>query len=589
MTMRPNWIIGLLLPLCLALVGPVHGQSDFATEVDLRPLSEIAVNTSGRLKSLGSHANAMMDAVSGPRKIGGREPLFTYLDMMFRPETYEDADVIYVKNKAVRQQIIGAFKQQVEDRPEILEVQPDLMSRMDSFKATGLISPTLLVDPSLSTLLARLKLDLIRSASQIETIESATRIMRPEVLAFTLRVIPPPGSSTKERWRSITSAMLVPGQGEQASTLQPQVTLGGLDAAQQDRIARAWYDLGTAWVGGDAPGVNDAAARFQVELAGVNPELYPDRDRLAWESWYFRSDQLTRIWLVYMLSVILLLLGLVYQWRWARWSGMSVFLIALVLQTGAVMLRWYISGRWPNANMFEAVTTSAWFGAVGALILEMLVWRTRMRTILALAAATTSMFALMAANFLPVYLNPNIDNMMPVLHDIWLYIHTNVIIFSYVLIFMAAISAFLYMVHRLFRGAPTYAKVGGAASLVLGTGAGSTDDGSEERAHARRARLGETLDGVTMLLMELSFVLLWAGLVMGAIWADHSWGRPWGWDPKEVFALNTFIIFAILVHVRLKVHDKGFWTALLAMIGAGVMLFNWIVINYVIVGLHSYA
>jgi len=100
---------------------------------------------------------------------------------------------------------------------------------------------------------------------------------------------------------------------------------------------------------------------------------------------------------------------------------------------------------------------------------------------------------------------------------------------------------------------------------------------------------GVVLDAVTMVLMELSFVLLWAGLVMGAIWADHSWGRPWGWDPKENFALCTFILFLLLVHVRIKVKDKGLWTAVLAVAGCGVMLFNWIVINFIVSGLHSYA
>jgi ABC-type transport system involved in cytochrome c biogenesis permease subunit len=105
----------------------------------------------------------------------------------------------------------------------------------------------------------------------------------------------------------------------------------------------------------------------------------------------------------------------------------------------------------------------------------------------------------------------------------------------------------------------------------------------------RSERTGEVLDGVTMLLMKLSFILLWAGIAMGAIWADHSWGRPWGWDPKEVFALNTFVVFAVLVHVRYRALDKGLWTALLAVVGAAVMLFNWIVINFVITGLHSYA
>ena len=92
-----------------------------------------------------------------------------------------------------------------------------------------------------------------------------------------------------------------------------------------------------------------------------------------------------------------------------------------------------------------------------------------------------------------------------------------------------------------------------------------------------------------MVLVELAFIMLWTGLVMGAIWADHSWGRPWGWDPKEVFALNTFLIFLVLIHVRLKVRDKAFWTAILAVVGFEVMMFNWIVVNFVISGLHSYA
>jgi cytochrome c-type biogenesis protein CcsB len=236
------------------------------------------------------------------------------------------------------------------------------------------------------------------------------------------------------------------------------------------------------------------------------------------------------------------------------------------------MLRWYISGRWPNSNMFEAVTTAAWMGTALAAVAEVLLRRTAMRGIVALGASVTSMVALMAAYLLPVQLNPNISNMMPVLHDVWLYIHTNVIIFSYALIFMAAVSSAAYLAWRLAGNGPAYARVGGAGQAL-----------------APAASLGETLDGVTMLLTEVSFVMLWAGIVMGAIWADHSWGRPWGWDPKEVFALNTFIVFALLIHVRWKARDKGMWTAVLAVVGAAVMLFNWIVINFVISGLHSYA
>ena len=206
-----------------------------------------------------------------------------------------------------------------------------------------------------------------------------------------------------------------------------------------------------------------------------------------------------------------------------------------------------------------------------------------MRSLFPLASAVASMVALMCVHFMPVQLNANITNKMPVLHDVWLYIHTNVIIFSYCLITMAAVSAGLYLLYRLGGGQADYVRVGGAGALIM------TRPTGESYLAESGSSPGQVFDGVTMVLMEVAFVMLWTGLVMGAIWADHSWGRPWGWDPKEVFALNTFIILALLVHTRLKVKDKGLWTAVLALAGFGVMLFNWIFINFVIVGLHSYA
>ena len=576
---------GLVLSIILfmTLVTPVKA-SDFVTEVDLQPLEELAVHTDGRLNSFGSYANSLMQEVSGSRRIDGRPPIYTYLDMLFRPSVYEDADVIYVKNKLIRKMMVDALRKSPASTARI----ENFDARMAEFQKVGLTSGSILADPALIELMGRLKSDLIRTNKDVSSLEIATRVMNPAVLLGQMKIIPPSGDSLELPWRSISSLMLVPSDEDDMS-LMPQPTLDGLDRETQDRIANAWHSLFTSWTSGDSVGVNAAIAQLAVLVPAVNPTLYPSGSRLSWESWYFRNHQLTRVWLIYMLSLILLLLGLVYHWRWARWGGMGVFLIALALQTFAVGLRWYISGRWPNSNMYEAVTTAAWFGSVMALVLEVMVRRTGMRSIFALSAATASMVALMAAYYLPAYMNPHISNMMPVLHDIWLYIHTNAIIFSYCLIFMAAVSGGLYIINRMFGGAPAYARAGGAASVLLATGAGASETSGGGASPVRRARLGEVLDGVSMLLMELSFVLLWAGLVMGAIWADHSWGRPWGWDPKEVFALETFIVFAVLIHVRMKVHDKGLWTAWFCVLGAVVMLFNWIVINFVITGLHSYA
>jgi ABC-type transport system involved in cytochrome c biogenesis permease subunit len=98
-----------------------------------------------------------------------------------------------------------------------------------------------------------------------------------------------------------------------------------------------------------------------------------------------------------------------------------------------------------------------------------------------------------------------------------------------------------------------------------------------------------TLDTCNLVVLQLAFWILGMGIVLGAIWADQSWGRPWGWDPKETFALVTWIVYLIVVHVRVATTHKAWWTAVLSLVGFFIMLFNWIGVNFFLVGLHSYA
>ena len=535
----------------------------FAEAVDLSPLAEVAVHVDGRLKSFESFAATQMQRVTGPRRFAGRSPGFTYFDMMLRPRAYEDADVIYIKKKPMREQIAAILRGSTA-----ASTQANLDERLDRFVKRGLISERLLTDPGVVQLMSRLSRDLVSTAKFVDQIEWAIASSRPEHLRSLLRIVPPLGGGFEDAW-VLPDEITVP-EGDMSPAGQ---TLRAADAA--------WRAMIDGWSREDATAVNNAVAMLAQTLPAVNPDVYPDRSKLGWESWYFRSGNMTWVWLIYLLAVIPLIMSVVYHWRGARIAGLALFLIAFGFHTFAIMLRWYVASRWPNSNMFEAVTTSAWFGGCFAILMELLLRRTRMAGVIALTSAVGSMTALMATKFFPLQLNPQIGNMMPVLHDIWLYIHVNVIIFGYCLVFMASVSAFAYLLYRWigsirgFAGPGDFARVGGTGSM-LAAGAGRTS-------------FGAVLDGVTLVLMELSFVMLWAGIVMGAIWADHSWGRPWGWDPKEVFALNTFIVFAVLIHIRLKVRDKGLWTAWLAVIGCVTMLFNWIFVNFFLVGLHSYA
>ncbi|MCH8165201.1 MAG: cytochrome c biogenesis protein CcsA [Planctomycetes bacterium] len=566
-------------------------RSAFAMEVDLAPLARIGVYEQGRLKSFDSFASSMMHLVSGPHAIKGNPDGFSYLDLMWRPQEYEDADAIYVKNRPIRPEIADALRQSLDETlpgqlanlrdtrgpadQELAEhrVREQFEQRMDRFLTTGLISSVMLLDPSVQDLLDAKASDLMRTATVVQQIRFGLAMMQPEELRLRLFIVPPPGDGFADGWMTIQEfARLGPDQIAEVS-----------DAALRTAVLGAWDRLTLAWKNQNAAGVNDAVVQLAELLPQISPALYPDQARLSWESWYFKIKNMTWVWIVYLLSVVLLVMSVVYRWTPARRLGLSAFGLAFALHTFALLLRWYVSGRWPNSNMFEAVTTAAWFGGCLAIVLEVLARRSAMRNQFALGSGVASMIALMCVHFLPVQLNPNISNKMPVLHDVWLYIHTNVIIFSYILIAMAAVSAFLYVVYRVGGGKADYVRVGGAGALMLSKPSG------ESHLSQTGSSAGQVFDGATMVLMELAFVMLWTGLVMGAIWADHSWGRPWGWDPKEVFALNTFIVLALLVHTRLKVKDKGLWTAILALGGFTVMLFNWIFINFVIVGLHSYA
>ncbi len=590
--MTRRMIVNIVSVLIIAIIGwgimrqgaqhmSTGEPSAFAKSVDLAPFEAIAVHTDGRLNSFASHARAMMAFVSGAHRINGQSPSFTYIDMMLQPDAYTDEPVIYVKNKVVRGKIADVI-----EASGALASDANRADTLERIISNGLISPRLISIPPVQALLEELNTDLIRTAKDVQSIRSAMQASDPQALISTLAIIPPPGNDPMKPWFSLGDLFSLPANQR----------LPGLSEQTQTRLMETLQRFALAWQDHDASGVTDSAASLAETLRSINPALYPSPDRLGWERWYFAAKNLTWVWMIYLVSVALLLMSVVYRWRGAAIAGLSVFGLAFALHTFAVMLRWYVAGRWPNSNMFEAVTTSVWFGGCAAIILEIVARRTGMRNIFALGSAVASMVAMMCASFFPIDLNANISNMMPVLHDVWLYIHTNVIIFSYCLIAMAAVSALLYLRYRALGGPADYARVGGAGSLMLAapglgaqTGGSSAAGGAPGEMARSTTSAGAIFDGATMVLMELSFIMLWSGLVMGAIWADHSWGRPWGWDPKEVFALNTFVMFALLIHVRLKVKDKGLWTAILAVAGAGVMLFNWIIINFQIVGLHSYA
>jgi cytochrome c-type biogenesis protein CcsB len=324
--------------------------------------------------------------------------------------------------------------------------------------------------------------------------------------------------------------------------------------------------------------------------------------------------------------------------------------LAWLVHAGGIALRWWLIttsvGNFfesiPIKNMFESVLMSAFFGVSLALILEL----RRSRGLFGAAGSFVGCLSLVGIFAVPFVLGRDIGGPLGpaqgVLMSYWLYIHVVMVTASYAMISMGFLLSAWWLIryyldrHLLADEAPGAlsgdhegffamddigsAGPGGAAmaptlfqtvarmlfiprrqldrlaaesakpighELARGESASAKEDIALRRTEARGFLA--TLDAANLVILQLAFWTLGTGVICGAIWADQSWGRPWGWDPKETFALVTWIVYLIVVHARVATRDKAWWTATLSVLGFFVMLFNWIGVNFYLVGLHSYA
>jgi len=158
-----------------------------------------------------------------------------------------------------------------------------------------------------------------------------------------------------------------------------------------------------------------------------------------------------------------------------------------------------------------------------------------------------------------------VSELMPALHSVWFVIHIIAAATSGAAFNIGAIAAILYLVRS------------------------RAEERGEVRGYLARIPSAETLDRVSYRFHAFAFPLWTFTIAAGAIWAQYAWGRFWGWDPKETWSLVTWIIYAVYLHARATVGWKGRRAAVVAIIGVASFWFNFIGINLLVSGLHSYA
>ncbi len=572
-------------------------DSAFLRDLDLSPLQRASAQHNSTLKTLDTFSRQVLNAIAGRSTIHGADPLATLLDMTYRPELWLDRDIIKIRHLPLRQDIADALGLSGEDERQFLK------------RAT--ISLRTYYRPEVQELLKQIESSDLRKLDAVREVRQgagAVEAMLTVEIFPPARVVPPLGQGEDAQLWHFLDDLMFSRAGVTSSEPLPDYP-----AELADEAVRASIELRRAWIEQDAAAASEAAARLAAALEAVSPSHYPSAAKRSAEVIYNRLAKLTIPGAaLYFVAFALFLVAAYSSTPRLRLWGLRFMLLALLVHTAGIGIRWWLveksTGDWfhsiPIKNQFESVMFSAWFGALLGMILEMM-RRKPGGGLFGAAASFVGWLSLLALFASPYVFGRDIGGEIRqaagILMSYWLYIHVTMVTASYALIGMSFLLACWWLVaYGTGRGgtiSDTPAASGDGFWRTLGrifflpvprrqvdAGAFSALPGSD-----KPQTLLQRLDAAHLVVLQLAFWILGAGIVFGAVWADMSWGRPWGWDPKETFALVTWIVYLIIIHVRLVAKDRAFWTAVLAVAGFFIMLFNWIGVNFFLVGLHSYA
>jgi cytochrome c-type biogenesis protein CcsB len=279
--------------------------------------------------------------------------------------------------------------------------------------------------------------------------------------------------------------------------------------------------------------------------------------------------------------------------RRRRVADAALGLVALgwPFHLASILTRAFESGHWPLGNIYEYSTGISFVVVTTFLVISL---RAGQRLIGVPAMILT--IALMAVAYM-LYVPPG--NLVPALHSYWLTIHVTSMATASGLLVFSSFFAMFFLARRWADGyalaaAAGPARVGGlsgggGAAVMTGGGSGGGAGFGGLAGALRRLPPAATLDSWSFRFVMIGFPVWTFGVIMGAVWGEHAWGRYWGWDPKETFSFIVWVVFAIYLHARVTYGWRDKRAALITVIGLVAIFADLYAVNLWIAGLHSYA
>ncbi len=495
--------------------------------IDLKPLESIAVQEGGRKKPLLTYARESLQKVTGRASWKkSSEETVPAMEVMMSMLFNQERD--WKSDRIVRFTYVPLKKQLDLPEGQILFSISELTAK------TNLLG---MMEAIMKKRNSQANPEFTKMEDEVQSLFGKMTALSKLVTGEGLRIVPHPTNVTGE-WLPVTEA-------------------GKYYPAKEKEILDSFRGVVQAYQANDAGALAASASKFKELMRSLSPSVYPTESTLNVELSYNRLHPFRLAWIVYIFAFGAMLMATRAASGFRRalyWPAFVLYATGLSLQIYGFYLRCSIAGRPPVTNMYEVMIWVSFGAALFAFIFE-LIYRPRY---FVLAAAAVSTLGLVLADNLPAVLDPSINPLVPVLvNNYWLTVHVLSITLGYAG-FMLAL---------------------GIGHIVLGYYVFRPKD---------QLKINE-LTQFNYRAMQVGLLFLTAGTILGGVWANDSWGRFWGWDPKETWALIAILCYLVVLHGRFS----G-WMGDFALNAASVVCFQAVIfaaygVNFVLgKGLHSY-
>jgi len=483
----------------------------------------------GRMKPINTFSSELLRKVSHSNEFNGMNPDQVFLSMKQFPFAWIEVPLIYIKggNDSIRK-IIGA------DKTEKLIPFKKFFDDKGNYK----LSPYL--DEAYKTANPnQFEKDFVETDKKVNLMNSA-------LFGSILKIYPVPNDKNN-KWLS-------------------NLELSHSTGNALDTIKTAFpYYLESLMIGTktkDYTMANTMLNGIESYQKKFGKSVRPSDKKIDYEILYNKYDVFQKLPYWYLtIAALMMLFTIIQIFKEKKWLSVTVNVLHVVIgllfatHTLGLMARWYISGHAPWSNAYEAIVYVAWATMFFGLAFD----RKSKLTVASSAFVTAMILTAAYAN----WIDPEIANLQPVLNSYWLMIHVAVIVASYGPFALGMILGFVALVLIFF---------------------------TNEKNKAKMELNIKEITYINEMALTVGLIMLTIGNFLGGQWANESWGRYWGWDPKETWALISIMVYAFVIHARFVPSLRNSWIFnLMAMYAFVSILFTYYGVNFHLVGLHSYA